>query len=362
MDVFVDYYEILGVSQDADVANIREAYLKIKERATIEQWKPSKLSAIETAHGILSQPVRRHEYDSQRACIDITVDSADVGKNSIFSASRVKTFLEDTSTRDGRRKGKDVKVEVKLSLAEVYHGGKKCAKFEVTYPCKVCAMRCTVCKGSGDMFIQKRIAPVFNQRTQIDCYSCLGKGYTFRKDALCVMCHGERQYTQLRQCTLNFDPGVEHGHEILLRGYGEQVLNGECGNLVFVVNTCTNDRLIKRNMHNIQCTLPIHWIKTLTGIKYKLNLPCGIVVVDTREFKEIIQPGKWYVIPNKGLPIYNQKTKTIEGYGHVGVQFIVMYDAVNAELWNDTDELKRLESELVSALMGSRGGVTHPII
>ena len=67
-----DYYRILGVLDDAEDIVIKAAYKALAQRYHPDKWVGDKdeatrrMSDINEAYGVLSDPVKRKEYDSTR--------------------------------------------------------------------------------------------------------------------------------------------------------------------------------------------------------------------------------------------------------------------------------------------------------
>jgi curved DNA-binding protein CbpA len=67
-----DYYRILGVLDDAEDIVIRAAYKALAQRYHPDKWSGSKdeankrMSEINEAYGVLSDPIQRKQYDSTR--------------------------------------------------------------------------------------------------------------------------------------------------------------------------------------------------------------------------------------------------------------------------------------------------------
>jgi curved DNA-binding protein CbpA len=67
-----DYYRILGVLDDAEDIVIRAAYKALAQRYHPDKWTGSKdeankrMSEINEAYGVLSDPLKRKQYDASR--------------------------------------------------------------------------------------------------------------------------------------------------------------------------------------------------------------------------------------------------------------------------------------------------------
>ena len=67
-----DFYAILGVSQDADAAEIKKAYRKLAkqhhpDRNPGDAAAEQKFKDVGEAHAVLSDPEQRREYDAVRS-------------------------------------------------------------------------------------------------------------------------------------------------------------------------------------------------------------------------------------------------------------------------------------------------------
>ena len=161
---FKDYYEILGVSPDADAKTIKQAYRKLARQHHPDvhpgnKEAEEKFKTINEAYQALSNPEQRKKYDELRAQYqrwqqsgkqpqdfnwqnwaaqpgqDANVQYASAedledlfGSQSPFSDFFTSIFGQTRGQSRGQarsrgpRKGQDVEAEVDLSLEEAYHG------------------------------------------------------------------------------------------------------------------------------------------------------------------------------------------------------------------------------------------------
>ncbi len=161
---FKDYYEILGVSPDADAKTIKQAYRKLARQHHPDvnpgnKEAEEKFKTINEAYQALSNPEQRKKYDELRAQDqrwqqsgkqpqdfnwqnwaaqpgqDANVQYASAedledlfGSESPFSDFFTSIFGQTRGQSRGQarsrgpRKGQDVEAEVDLSLEEAYHG------------------------------------------------------------------------------------------------------------------------------------------------------------------------------------------------------------------------------------------------
>ena len=158
---FKDYYEILGVSPDADAKTIKQAYRKLARQHHPDvnpgnKEAEEKFKTINEAYQALSNPEQRKKYDELRAQYQRwqqsgrqpkdfnwqnwsaqpgqganvqyeTVEDLDdlFGNESPFSDFFTSIFGQTRGRRErpgGPRKGQDVEAEVDLTLEEAYRG------------------------------------------------------------------------------------------------------------------------------------------------------------------------------------------------------------------------------------------------
>ena len=158
---FKDYYEILGVSPDADAKTIKQAYRKLARQHHPDvnpgnKEAEEKFKTINEAYQALSNPEQRKKYDELRAQYQRwqqsgrqpkdfnwqnwsaqpgqganvqyeTVEDLDdlFGNESPFSDFFTSIFGQTRGRRErpgGSRKGQDVEAEVDLTLEEAYRG------------------------------------------------------------------------------------------------------------------------------------------------------------------------------------------------------------------------------------------------
>ena len=158
---FKDYYEILGVSPDADAKTIKQAYRKLARQHHPDvnpgnKEAEEKFKTINEAYQALSNPEQRKKYDELRAQYQRwqqsgrqpkdfnwqnwsaqpgqganvqyeTVEDLDdlFGNESPFSDFFTSIFGQTGGRRErpgGPRKGQDVEAEVDLTLEEAYRG------------------------------------------------------------------------------------------------------------------------------------------------------------------------------------------------------------------------------------------------
>lgn len=215
---FRDYYEILGISRDADTKKVKAAYRKLarkwhpdlhqaKDKAQAEE----KFKEINEAHEVLSDPDKRAKYDniaSSRKSGD-PFDPGDMSSHYYtsedFNPADFQGFSDffasmfggsqpgghrTTSYYAGPVKGQDIESEIELTLEEAYRSGTKSLRLSV-----------------GEV-----------------CSECLGRGISGR--AVCTRCGGTGSTSKQRNIEVKIPTGVTDGSTIRLKGQGGEGSGG----------------------------------------------------------------------------------------------------------------------------------------
>ena len=233
-----DYYEILGVSKDADDKELKKAF-----RSLARKYHPDKNDApdadekfkeIQEAYAVLSDSQKRQNYDRF---------GHNVPGGSPFGPGGFQGFninLEDILGGDffsnlfggGRRRspqsqGNDILVRHGISLKDVLEGGKDEIEIDLPTTCEDCngtgakdgkTSECLECDGAGQVRIRQQIGP-FVQDSIRPCPHCEGSGRIFT--ARCKSCAGDGKQTASQTLRFNVPKGAQDGTRLRIRGKGQ---------------------------------------------------------------------------------------------------------------------------------------------
>jgi len=325
-----DYYEILGVSRTATEVEIKKAY-----RQKAIQFHPDKnpgdkqaeenFKEAAEAYEVLSDPEKRERYDRYgHAGVGSSASSGSYGggmtMEDIFSHfgdifgghfGGFSGFGGGSRNSGPRmRRGTDLRVKVKLTLAEIAEGVEKKIKVKKYVPCSHCQgtgaaegsapVTCSTCHGTGRVTrVQQTI--LGQMQTTSDCPTCHGEGKVIKEK--CIHCNGEGIIHDEEIVTINIPAGVAEGMQLTLSGKGNAARRGGInGDLIVVIEEEPHPELIRDGndlIYNLLLSVPqaalggAVEVPTVNG-KVKVNIDAGT------------QPGKVLRLRGKGLPDVNR--------------------------------------------------------
>src|SRR5919198_4093784 len=158
-----DFYEVLGVPRDAAEADIKKAYRRLAmechpDRNNGDKAAEERFKLVTEAYEVLRDPDKRAAYDRyghQGArggagaagfssmhfdlAEALTVFMRDFGIGGGGGFEALDSLFGGQGARRDRRRGNDIKVGLKLTLAEIATGTTKTVRIKSLEPCPACA-------------------------------------------------------------------------------------------------------------------------------------------------------------------------------------------------------------------------------
>jgi molecular chaperone DnaJ len=349
-----NYYEVLGVSQDASADVIKKAYRKMARKyhpdVNHESDAEERFKEVNEAYEVLSDSEKRSIYDrygeeglqgmggfdfgGMRDPFDIFAEVfGDLGGFGGFGGRG----------RQGPRRGNDIRTRLTISFEEAVFGVEKDVEIRSQETCPVCSgsgaepgttpETCPECGGSGQTRqVQRTILGSFVNITT--CQRCEGQGTVVKSP--CHRCHGAGRIYQERKISVSVPAGVADGMTIRLSGQGEPgERNGPRGNLYITLNVKAH-KFFKRRNNDVMLELKINvaqaalgdaiQVPTLDGER-EITIPTGT------------QSGAIFRLRGMGVPV-------LRGSGR-GDQLIVVQVAIPDSL---SDEQRDLFTQLADTL------------
>lgn len=342
-----DYYQVLGVERSASQEEIKKIYRQLARKyhpdVSDAPDTETRFKEINEAYEVLSDVEKRATYDRfGHAGLGGAggMGGFDFGFRDpfeIFEEVFGRGFGFRTSTRQGPRRGVDLRYDLHLPFEEAVFGCEK--EIEVTRHevCPAChgsgaepgtsPVRCSECNGAGQVRrVQRSILGSFVNVTA--CPTCQGDGETV--PIPCSKCGGQKRIYTGRKLSITIPPGVDHGTQIRLAGEGEMgERGGPTGNL-YVILDVEPHAIFQRRGDDILVELQVNVAQAALGADVK---------VPTLEGEEeiTIPPGTQSAtvlrMRNKGVPHLRRNGR--------GNELVVVRVAVPTKLTHDQKRLLR---------------------
>lgn len=322
-----DYYEVLGVSKTASADEIKKAYRKKAiefhpDKNPGDKVSEEKFKEAAEAYEVLSDPQKKQRYDQfGHAGMggaagggfggSMSMDDIFSHFGDIFGGHFGFGGFGGGGNRGTRvRRGTDLRVKVKLTLAEIATGVEKKIKVRKQVSCQHCngsgsahgsqPVSCSTCHGTGRVTrVQNTI--LGQMQTQSECPTCRGEGKIIRDK--CNHCQGEGIVREEEVININIPAGVMEGMQLSMSGKGNAAPRGGVnGDLLILIEEEQHPELIRDEndlIYNLLISVPMASlggsieVPTVDG-KVKVNITPGT------------QPGKVLRLRGKGLPNVNR--------------------------------------------------------
>ncbi len=368
-----DYYEILGVTQDANKQDIKKAYrklaLKYHPDKSKEPGAEERFKEISEAYAVLSDPEKRKQYNlyghaginQNYSYEDIFrgVDFGDIFRdlNIGFDFGFGDIFNQFFGrSRRGRRtppQGRDIRYDIQIPLEKAYTGTTQDLSITRMEQCDTCEgtgikpgyhpVTCPHCGGKGQIQHVRRTG--FGQFTQImPCPECQGAGQLIKDP--CLKCGGQGVIKRQRSIRVKIPRGVQTGTKLRLAREGEAGTNGAPpGDLYVIVHVAPHSRF-QRSGDDLYYTLDLSFPQAALGAEV------GIKTMDDTVSLKIppgTQNGDTFKVKGKGMPHLNSHSS-----GDLMVQTKIM---VPKKLTSQEKELLRQFAEETGVNVKKRFGI-----
>jgi molecular chaperone DnaJ len=314
-----DYYEVLGVSRDADEREIKAAFRKLAKKYhpdlnPDDKEAEAKFKEVNEAYEVLSDPAKKAKYDQfghaafdQNGGFGGGGGFADFGDifGDIFGDFFGGGFGGSRPQRTGPKAGSDLKIKLDITFEEAAFGTKKDIKINRIEKCHVCdgsgakegtgKKTCPTCNGTGSIRTVQR-TPFGQFASSRTCTTCGGVGEVVEDP--CTACSGSGKERKSRKLSINIPAGVDTGSVIPLRGEGNHgERGGPAGDLYVYINVKPHE-IFERDGYDIWCEIPISFAKAALGG------PIEVPTIDGKvkyEVPEGTQTGTVFRLRNKGI-------------------------------------------------------------
>ncbi|RYC07491.1 molecular chaperone DnaJ [Nocardioides zhouii] len=316
-----DFYQVLGVAQDASAADVKTAYRKLA-RANHPDSNPGdakkhdRFKAVAEAYDVVGDEAKRAKYDEFRSLQSRGGFGPGMGGGGGGFTSGGGFNIDDllrerggsggglgdmfgdlfgggqrtrTQQQPRPRRGADVESTATIGFVDALDGVTVSLRLTSDAACATCQGTggkpgtrphiCPECEGAG--FVVAGTGGAFSINET--CPACGGRQLVYAE--ACPTCHGSGRGTSARAIQARIPAGVKDGAKIRLKGKGAQGEQGGPAGDLFVTVKVTPHRVFGRKGDNLTLDVPVAFdeaalgaevkIPTLGGPPVTLKLPPG---------------------------------------------------------------------------------------
>ena len=318
-----DYYDVLGVGQNASADEIKKAFRKkaIQYHPDKEGGDEAKFKEVNEAYEVLKDDKKRQRYDQfGHAGVggsaagggdpfggfggysgqNVHFDFGDLGLGDIFGS-----FFGGQQRGGRAKRGRDVETDVIITFEQAVFGTEVELNLVMEDTCNHCKgttaepghqlKTCDTCRGSGQVMNVTRT--IFgNIQQAATCPACRGSGKIPSK--VCTVCKGRGTRTKNQEVRLKIPAGIDDGATIRLREHGEALANAPKGDLYVNVKVKAHKRFTREG-DLILSEETISMIDAALGVEIKVDTVDGPV---TMKVPAGTQSGSDFKLSNHGVP------------------------------------------------------------
>lgn len=311
-----DYYDVLGVSRDADAEALKKAYRALAleyhpDRNPDDPGAETKFKEASEAYAVLSDDEKRGQYD--RFGHAGLGNGGPGGPGVDFDFQSFGDVFGDLfgdlfgGRGGGRRRGRgqrgaDLRYNLEIDLQDVLEGREVTIEVPRMLACEPCEgtgvasgsapQQCSRCQGSGQAIFQQGLF-----RISRPCDQCSGSGWVVTDP--CSTCRGSGRTEGQKTLQVRIPAGVEDGMRLRVAGEGEAGIAGGPAGDLYVVILVEAHPLFARHGADLECEVPISFVQAALGDEIDVPTLDGRVQM---RIPEGTQAGKLMRLRGRGLP------------------------------------------------------------
>ncbi len=356
-----DYYEVLGVQKGAAPEEIKRAYrkraLEFHPDRNNDPEAEARFKEAAEAYDVLGDPEKRGRYDQFGHAAfgqgafggarftnieDIFEAFGDIFGGGLFG----DLFGGGRRTRGGKRRGRDLRIGLELSLEEIDSGVEREISLKRAEYCETChgngarpgtsPIVCGTCGGRGQVH---RSQGFFTMASA--CPRCRGAGRVI--ESPCTDCKGSGMVQRKSDLRIQVPAGVEDGMTIRIEGAGDVGEPGAPrGDLQCILRE-QEHRVFQRSGADLMTEIPCSFAQLALGDRVELPTLRGKADM---QIPEGTPSGKVFRLRGQGLPV-------LDGRGR-GDLLVRVFVEVPRRLNERQKELLREFAKIDQELSGSK--------
>ena len=279
-----DYYEVLGVSKDANDKELKKAFRSLARKyhpdKNSEPGADEKFKEIQEAFAVLSDSDKRSQYDRfghSGPGMGGGFSGFDIRYEDLFGSGLEDIFSSffgggGRSSRTRQSRGRSILVRKKIPFQMAFEGGSEEVTVDTFLSCETCSGTgganpddvdiCATCRGQGQVTQTRQVGP-FVQQTSGICPSCNGRGKTIINP--CKKCRGEGRIKKKQTIRFNVPPGVDTGMRLRMRGKGHVSEHGGIAGDLEIELTLEQHPWFERDGSELLMSLPVGFPDLMLG-------------------------------------------------------------------------------------------------
>ena len=325
-------YEILGVSTNASLDEVKSAYKKLAKKyhpdVNKEPDAEDNFKKINEAYEEIINPKPKNTGFSQ--------------PQNPFHNNPFDIFNFDFFGRANKNLNTPISLKLNLNINEVYNDVKKTINYQRIVCCDECLGKCgfgnvstcTVCLGSGNIKKTFQQGPMFIEQNLGPCQNCSGKGRIYENR--CQKCQGNGIIEKIESFNLELSKGTLFKARVFENLGNQQDPSSNPGHLIIEIGLEESDLYKYDSNFNLMLFKTIDPILAILGEEITIDLPNNEKI----HTKLINNTNNEHVISfqNKGLP------KSQNEYGTLLVKI----------LYNIPDNISSEEKNILKSYLNSR--------
>ncbi len=315
-----DYYDVLGVSHDADDAAIKKAF---RQRARelhpdVNRDDPNaeeRFKEAAEAYEVLSDSDRRATYDryghdglrngGYAPDFDSFGSVSDLFQT-FFGGGGFGDFFGGGGAAGGPAQGGDIATEAEVTLAEAATGAQVELKFDAVSLCENChgngaepgtpIETCPTCGGAGQVRRMTR-TPFGQVVSQVACDRCGGDGRVAQTP--CHVCRGRGRVTDHRKLSVDIPAGIADGQRIRISGHGHAGEHGGPAGDLYVLVRVREDPQFLRDGDDLVTSVDVAAALAALGTEVEVPTLSGPTPL---QIPGGTQPGETITLKGEGMP------------------------------------------------------------
>jgi len=367
-----DYYEILGISRDADKEELKRAYRRLARKyhpdVNSEAGAEERFKEINRAYEVLSEPEMRARYDrfgeagvSSGAGAGFP-DMGDVGGFADIFESFFSGFAggmnQTARRRSGSVRGDDLRLDLKLEFRSAVFGGEQEIRIPHLESCSTCngigakpgtgSRTCNSCSGTGQ--VRRATRTPFGSFTQVSvCPTCNGEGQVIEDK--CEACGGVGRKQETKKLKISIPAGVDNGTRLRVSKEGDAGARGGPEGDLYVYLFVEEDAEFHRDGINIRSEIKISYLQAILGCRLEVNTVDGAVELT---IPPGTQPNTVLTLENHGVPRLGNPVSRGDHLITVGIDIPTKIGAKEREL---LQELAKIKGDRTTGKGGILGGL-----